>query len=60
MNLPEIKFMGSEVEVESKRDLVSKNLHVCNYLYKYMHKIIVYYNATVASCYTSLELEPEI
>ncbi|XP_076233600.1 E3 ubiquitin-protein ligase Fancl isoform X2 [Calliopsis andreniformis] len=30
MELPEIKFMGSEVEVESKRELVSKNLHYWN------------------------------
>lgn len=30
MDLPEIKFMGSDIEVESKRDLVSRNLNVCN------------------------------
>lgn len=30
MDLPEIKFMGSETEAELKRDLVSKNLHVRN------------------------------
>lgn len=29
-DLPEIKFMGSETEVELKRELVSKNLYVCN------------------------------
>ncbi|XP_076686698.1 E3 ubiquitin-protein ligase Fancl isoform X1 [Andrena cerasifolii] len=30
MDLPEIKFMGSEIEAELKRDLVSKNLHNWN------------------------------
>ena len=29
MDLPEIKFMGSDTEVESKTNLVSRNLHVC-------------------------------
>ncbi|XP_017792424.1 PREDICTED: E3 ubiquitin-protein ligase FANCL [Habropoda laboriosa] len=30
MDLPEIKFMGSDIEVESMRNIVSKNLHNWN------------------------------
>lgn len=29
MHVPEIKFLGSDVEVEAKKDVVSRNLHVC-------------------------------
>lgn len=31
MDLPEIKFMGSDSEVQSNTELASKNLHVCNF-----------------------------
>ena len=40
MDLPEIKFMGSDIEVESKTDLVSKNLNVCNMWRILLYKII--------------------
>ncbi|CAL7951808.1 unnamed protein product [Xylocopa violacea] len=44
MDLPEIKFMGSDVEIESKRELVSKNLHNWNSEYNIIDNLTMLLN----------------
>ncbi|XP_043262653.1 E3 ubiquitin-protein ligase FANCL isoform X2 [Colletes gigas] len=44
MDLPEIKFMGSEVEVELQRSLVSKKLHYWNPKYNIIDNLMMLLN----------------
>ncbi|XP_034186444.1 E3 ubiquitin-protein ligase Fancl isoform X2 [Osmia lignaria lignaria] len=44
MDLPEIKFMGSETEVESKRELISKNLQNWNLQYNFIDNLMMILN----------------
>ncbi|XP_029040269.2 E3 ubiquitin-protein ligase FANCL isoform X3 [Osmia bicornis bicornis] len=47
MDLPEIKFMGSETEVESKRELISKNLQNWNLQYNFIDNLMMILNLNI-------------
>lgn len=55
MDLPEIKFMGSETEVESKRELISKNLQACIYYYFISNSALQHNNCKYYNTFVELE-----